>query len=812
MKLKLLFLTLFCSVIGWGQILTFDFAGLVGDEATANSNFNDPNLTNATISRGAGLTASNNADRYNATSWALTSIANAVSGNDYMEFTITPNAGYNFDITSIVISLQRSASGPSAIALRSSVDGYTANLGGEQAIADITTTQTFTFTFSQTNNSTPVTYRMYMYAESTAGSGGPGDFAGNDIIVNGVVYPVVGSPTIVANPASLSGFFYVVGNGPSNEQTFTASGANLTDDITINAPTNYEIALASGGPFSNSITLTQTAGTVSATTIYVRLIEGLPVNAYNAELITLSSIGATTQNVSCNGNVVNPSTPFTPGDFAVIAVNSNISCYPAGPNGAYGAGDDEISFMTFKDILNGDSFYMTDNGYERVNAGLWGDTEGVYFFTRTGGTIPAGTVITFRFRNTNPFVEFHSPDTSWSFNKVAGFGGNLVMNSGGDQVFFMQGGTWTNPAAAHDAEYNGGQFIYAFNTNSGWNSFGNSTQQSGLPINLNCFSLMPGSATDFLEYTGPTTPATKLDWIARLNNPTNWTNRGSCAGYLSTHVGQAYTVLTGGVYVDGIWTGSRSTDWFDCNNWQTLQVPDNTIDVSINNTFAIRDANIDITSPLAPIYSNIAISNNIEITDRRLIIEANPNNRLDVFGNLTIGGTGVLDMDDNNNATEDGTINLYGNWTNNLTETAFEEGNGKVRFVGTTNQIINNVAPFGTEVFYNVDIDNNFTTSISNNLIAAGNLEVYPSRTVTVNALNYIQVNNNLTVNGTFNVLNDGSLIQVNDLGVNTGNITYQRTAMARSLDYVYWSSPVAAFNVGNLPNSLQLHLEYYNC
>ncbi|RBA27309.1 hypothetical protein DPN68_12850, partial [Flavobacterium tibetense] len=603
------------------------------------------------------------------------------------------------------------------------------------------------------------------------------------------------APTIVATPASLSGFFYVVGNGPSNEQTFTASGTNLTNDITISAPTNYEIAVAAGGPFSNSITLTQTAGTVPATTIYVRLIAGLPVNAYNAEVITLASAGATSQSVTCNGNVVNPSTVFTPGDFAVIALNSNINCYPPGPNGAYSDGDDEISFITFKDIVNGDSFYMTDNGYERVNAGLWGDTEGVYFFTRTGATIPAGTVITFRFLNTTPFVEFNSPDNNWTFNKVAGFGGNLVMNSGGDQVFFMQGGAWTNPAAAHDASYAGGEFIYAFNTNSAWNPFINSTQQSGLPISLNCFNLMPGSATDFLEYTGPTTPATKLDWIVRLNNPTNWTNRVNCLGYLQTHVGQTYTVLTGGVYIDGVWVGSKNTDWFDCANWQTLQVPDNTIDVSINNTFAIRDANIDITSPLAPIYSNIAISNNIEITDRRLIIEANPNNRLDVFGNLTIGGTGVLDMDDNNNATEDGTINLYGNWTNNLTETAFEEGNGKVRFVGTTDQIINNVAPFGTEVFYNVDIDNNFTTSISNNLIATGNLEVYPSRTVTVNALNYIQVNNNLTVNGTFNVLDDGSLIQVNDAGVNIGTISYQRNTTANTNDYVYWSSPVNTVN-----------------
>jgi len=80
--------------------------------------------------------------------------------------------------------------------------------------------------------------------------------------------------------------------------------------------------------------------------------------------------------------------------------------------GAYSAGDDEISFITFKDIQNGDVFYMTEyNGYERTTAGLWADTEGVYQITRNGSTIPAGTVITFRLLNVSPFIEFTSPET-----------------------------------------------------------------------------------------------------------------------------------------------------------------------------------------------------------------------------------------------------------------------------------------------------------------------------------------------------------------------------------------------------------------
>jgi hypothetical protein len=131
-----------------GQILTFDFNGLAGNEATATSNFNNAGLTTSTISRGAGLTAPTNSGRFNATNWATTSIANAVTGNDYMEFTITPNSGQQFSVSSIVIQLQRSASGHTAIALRNSVDSYGSNLDGEKSVTDNTDTQTFTFTFA----------------------------------------------------------------------------------------------------------------------------------------------------------------------------------------------------------------------------------------------------------------------------------------------------------------------------------------------------------------------------------------------------------------------------------------------------------------------------------------------------------------------------------------------------------------------------------------------------------------------------------------------------------------------------------------
>ncbi|WP_298417149.1 lamin tail domain-containing protein [uncultured Kordia sp.] len=184
-KIAPVFFFLMCF-IGQAQIITFEFNGLTGNEASAVSNSNDANLSTSTITRGSGLTASNNANRFNAQSWATTSIANAVSGNDYMEFTITPNSGYEFSVTTMVFNVQRSGTGPRGLALRSSIDSYAANIDTEMAIADNGSTQVITFTVSQTGNTAAVTYRIYGWAEATGGSGGF-EGSGNDIIVNGSV-------------------------------------------------------------------------------------------------------------------------------------------------------------------------------------------------------------------------------------------------------------------------------------------------------------------------------------------------------------------------------------------------------------------------------------------------------------------------------------------------------------------------------------------------------------------------------------------------------------------------------------------------
>lgn len=114
------------------------------------------------------------------------------------------------------------------------------------------------------------------------------------------------TPTITVTPASLTGFTYEVGNGPSTTKTFTVSGSNLTDNVGLSVSgSDFEISLSSDSGYAASLSLTQTAGEVAATTVFVRLKAGLNAGECSGT-ITLSSTGADDQTVSLAGEVTVP--------------------------------------------------------------------------------------------------------------------------------------------------------------------------------------------------------------------------------------------------------------------------------------------------------------------------------------------------------------------------------------------------------------------------------------------------------------------------------------------------------------------------
>ena len=139
------------------------------------------------------------------------------------------------------------------------------------------------------------------------------EFAAGCTVVS-LTHPSV--PTIGVNPATLSGFTYEVGNGPSTAKTFTVLGTSLTTDITLSLTGDYEMSLTENGTYSSSLSLTQTSGEVASTTVYVRLKADLDVAESYTGTITLTSTGATNQTVSLSGSVTAPEAPNVTWDLS----------------------------------------------------------------------------------------------------------------------------------------------------------------------------------------------------------------------------------------------------------------------------------------------------------------------------------------------------------------------------------------------------------------------------------------------------------------------------------------------------------------
>jgi hypothetical protein len=135
----------------------------------------DPNLTVSGIGRGSGINGVNATNRYNADSWNTASI----DLNAYFEFILTPNSGYKIRFVSFVYTGQASGTGPTAFAFRSSVDGYTADIG----TPTVSGTTIDLSSSSYQNITTAITFRFYAWNAS----GAAGTFSINDFTFNGSV-------------------------------------------------------------------------------------------------------------------------------------------------------------------------------------------------------------------------------------------------------------------------------------------------------------------------------------------------------------------------------------------------------------------------------------------------------------------------------------------------------------------------------------------------------------------------------------------------------------------------------------------------
>ncbi|GAK59711.1 metallophosphoesterase [Candidatus Vecturithrix granuli] len=117
-----------------------------------------------------------------------------------------------------------------------------------------------------------------------------------------VIYCISSTGPTITTTSSLSAFTGNIGVA-STEQSYTVAGTNLTGDITITAPADFEISTTSGSGFGSTITLSQSSGTVPTTAIYVHFLRST-AGTFGGN-ITHTGGGATQVNVPVSGTARN---------------------------------------------------------------------------------------------------------------------------------------------------------------------------------------------------------------------------------------------------------------------------------------------------------------------------------------------------------------------------------------------------------------------------------------------------------------------------------------------------------------------------
>ena len=183
------------------------------------------------------------------------------------------------------------------------------------------------------------------------------------------------SPAISVVSTGLSPFSQTLGS-PSAEQTFTVSGSSLSNDITVTAPTNYEVSLTSGSGFASSVQLTQTAGSVPTTTVYIRLNASV-IGTHNGD-VTLAS-GSLTETIAITGTTT---------DVAALIENelNGISVYPNPASSSIHIQTTEPTEVILMDINGKELFKSTVSSAYEMNVSELNN--GIYFIrTAKGQTV-----------------------------------------------------------------------------------------------------------------------------------------------------------------------------------------------------------------------------------------------------------------------------------------------------------------------------------------------------------------------------------------------------------------------------------------
>ena len=132
----------------------------------------------------------------------------------------------------------------------------------------------------------------------------------------------------IVTTGTISAFTTCIGTA-SASQSFTVTSSDLTNNLTVTAPSGYEVSrTSSSAGYQDTVILVQSSGSIAATAIYVRIKASYPSTGTtsSSENITLVSSGSTTVNVSLPSSTINALPTLTvSGSKFYTVVGTNLS-------------------------------------------------------------------------------------------------------------------------------------------------------------------------------------------------------------------------------------------------------------------------------------------------------------------------------------------------------------------------------------------------------------------------------------------------------------------------------------------------------
>ncbi|AYQ31204.1 T9SS type A sorting domain-containing protein [Runella sp. SP2] len=273
------------------NLVVWELSGATGSQTSNTPSTLTTGINSGLLNRGAGITAVTNSGSINANGWfsstAPTTLTDAITNNDYYQFSLTIADGYKAKLTGVGLVLRSSNTGPNKVTLRSSIDNFATDLGSAIVTTDALW-ETITFANALTNVEGTITFRLYGYGSAANAGSNPGltgtlrigagaIAADNDLIIVGTV-----APTVSLAASSTSG-----SEADKTEITLTATTtSNVAGDQTV------EVAVSGTGVTTGDYTLSAAKITIlngtNSGSITFKVVDDFI--AENTEIATLTAI------------------------------------------------------------------------------------------------------------------------------------------------------------------------------------------------------------------------------------------------------------------------------------------------------------------------------------------------------------------------------------------------------------------------------------------------------------------------------------------------------------------------------------------